>query len=60
MVKAYAVNCNDAWLIPSDEPKEGHYVKYEDYEALEVKYQNLLQVISESMRKIEMEIAADD
>lgn len=31
MVKAYAVNCNDAWLIPDDEPKEGHYVKYEDY-----------------------------
>lgn len=35
MVKAYAVNCNDAWLIPDDEPKEGHYVKYEDYAALE-------------------------
>ena len=35
MVKAYAVNCNDAWLIPNDEPKEGHYVKYEDYERLE-------------------------
>ena len=34
MVKAYAVNCNDAWLIPDDEPKEGHYVKYEDYAAL--------------------------
>ncbi len=35
MVKAYAVNCNDAWLIPNDEPKEGHYVKYEDYERLD-------------------------
>lgn len=34
MVKAYAVNWSDAWPIPDDEPKEGHYVKYEDYAAM--------------------------
>ncbi len=42
MVKAYAVNCNDAWLIPNDESKEGHYVKYEDYAALEAVVKALL------------------
>lgn len=34
MVKAYAVNWSEAWPIPDDESKEGHYVKYEDYAAL--------------------------
>ncbi|WPK30584.1 hypothetical protein ETECTG_CDS0069 [Escherichia phage ETEC-TG] len=33
-VKHYGVNPNDAWLMCSDDPTEGTYVKYEDYETL--------------------------
>lgn len=33
-VKHYGVNHNDAWLMCSDDPTEGTYVKYEDYETL--------------------------
>ncbi|MCJ8478825.1 hypothetical protein MOO17_12410 [Escherichia coli] len=33
-VKHYGVNPNDAWLMCSDDPTEGTYVKYEDYETV--------------------------
>lgn len=33
-VKHYGVNPNDAWLLCSDDPTKGTFVKYEDYETL--------------------------
>ena len=33
-VKHYGVNPNDAWLMCSDDPTKGTFVKYEDYETL--------------------------
>lgn len=42
MVKAYAVNWSDAWPIPDDEPKEGHYVKYEDYARLKEEFMDYI------------------
>lgn len=39
---------------------EGNWVDYEDYAALETKYENLLQVVRESIRKIELEVADDN
>lgn len=47
MVKAYAVNWSEAWLIPDDEPKEGHYVKYEDYARLLSVSRSLLGLIAD-------------
>lgn len=36
-VKAYAVNCNDAWLNTDGDDISGSYVKYADYMALATK-----------------------
>ena len=33
-VKHYGVNPNDAWLMCSDDPTKGTFVKYEDYQNL--------------------------
>lgn len=42
------------------EDETGPLVKYEDYAALETKYENLLQIVRDSMRKIEIEVLDED
>lgn len=42
------------------EADNGYYVKYEDYVALEVKYENLRQAVEKAQRVICLELAEDD
>lgn len=46
-------------LWPVEDTK-GPFVRYEDYEALEVKYWNLCQVVEETQRALNMALPDDE
>lgn len=60
MVKAYAVNWSEAWPIPDDEPKEGHYVKYEDYARLKEQFMDYMVVKEKQITNLERALGAGE
>lgn len=55
MVTRYTASYNDYY-----ENDDGEFVSYQDYEALEVKYLNLCEVVEKAQRALNMALPDDE
>lgn len=60
MVTRYNLIVHGTGDFDMEERGKGQYVTYKDYEALEVKYFNLCQVVEETQRALNMALPDDE